>query len=125
MIDEEMLYDEIDKEMEVVPDIWNVLYLDSNDCIYLIGNHAMEDCKHVIYDKVTEELMNTYLDENGKPNYKAVEGKPVKLTTEEKEALFPKPAPTQLDRIEEAVKKSHQEVIDEYTLSLINEGIIS
>jgi hypothetical protein len=129
MIDEEMLYDEIDKDMEVVPEVWNVLYLDNNDCIYLIGNHAVQEAKHVIYDDVTEELMNAYLDENGKPNYKAVEGKPVKLTAEEKETLFPKSAPTQLDRIEESIQEiknmREQEIVDRYTLTLINEGIIS
>lgn len=32
--------------------------------------------------------------------------------------------PTQLDRIEEAVNKSQQDVIDEYTLELIEGGVI-
>lgn len=32
--------------------------------------------------------------------------------------------PTQLDRIEEAVNKSQQDIIDEYTLELIEGGVI-
>ena len=32
--------------------------------------------------------------------------------------------PTQLDRIEEAINKSQQDIIDEYTLELIEGGII-
>jgi hypothetical protein len=34
------------------------------------------------------------------------------------------PEPTQLDRIEEAINKSKQEIIDEYTLALIEGGIL-
>ena len=51
-----------------------------------------------------EEAYQAWLDEQSKPQ--------------------PEPEPTQLDRIEEAVNKSQQDVIDEYTLSLISEGII-
>ena len=36
----------------------------------------------------------------------------------------PEPEPTQLDRIEEAVNKSQQDIIDEYTLELIEGGVI-
>ena len=32
--------------------------------------------------------------------------------------------PTQLDRIEKAINKSQQDIIDEYTLELMEEGII-
>lgn len=34
------------------------------------------------------------------------------------------PEPTQLDRIEMAINKSHQDIIDEYTLELIMGGVI-
>ena len=36
----------------------------------------------------------------------------------------PEPEPTQLDRIEEAINKSQQDIIDEYTLELIEGGVI-
>lgn len=32
--------------------------------------------------------------------------------------------PTQLDRIEEAVKQSKQDIIDNYTMQLIEEGVL-
>lgn len=37
---------------------------------------------------------------------------------------IPIPEPTQLDRIEAKIDKSQQDIIDEYTLSLIEEGIL-
>lgn len=37
---------------------------------------------------------------------------------------LPEPEPTQLDRIEEAVKQSQQDIIDNYTMQLIEEGAI-
>ena len=36
----------------------------------------------------------------------------------------PAPAPTQLDRIEQAVAQSKQQIIDDYTLSLIQAGAL-
>lgn len=36
----------------------------------------------------------------------------------------PSPEPSQLDRIEAEVKKSQQDIIDEYTLELVEGGII-
>ena len=100
-------------------EVWNVFYLDRNDCLYLIGNHAMEDCKHIIYDDDTTELMKVYLDENGNPNYKWDGEKLVKLISEEKETFFPKPQPSQLDEIEKGI-----EGIDFNTLTIM-EGIAS
>ncbi len=96
-------------------EVWNVFYLDGNDCLYLIGNYAMEDCKHIIYEGDTTELINVYLDENGNPNYKWDGEKLVELTSEEKEMYFPKPQPSQLDRIEESIKEINT------TLSVTNE----
>lgn len=43
---------------------------------------------------------------------------------EEVEQPEPIEVSTQLDRIEEAINKSQQDIIDEYTLSLIEEGVI-
>lgn len=36
----------------------------------------------------------------------------------------PEPIPTQLDRIEGYVKQSYQDIIDNYTMQLIEEGVI-
>ena len=44
---------------------------------------------------------------------------------EEQSQPQPEPEPTQLDRIEEAVNKSHNDIIDEYTMQLIEEGVIA
>ena len=43
---------------------------------------------------------------------------------ENPEPVEPEPEPTQLDRIEAEVKKSQQDIIDEYTLELVEGGII-
>lgn len=53
-------------------------------------------------------------------NKKYVNGKWVGYTPEP----LPEPEPTQLDRIEQAVKMSQQEIIDNYTLTLIEGGVI-
>lgn len=102
---------------------YNVLYLDKYNGVYLIGNHVM-DLKHVIYDDVTEELLNDYLDKYGQPKY-IYENNGVRLFTDEEKAMYyPEPEPSQLDRIEAAVNKSHNDIIDEYTMQLIEEGVI-
>lgn len=59
------------------------------------------------------------------------EGKRLNMETKEWEEYTPEPEekiPTQLDRIEEAVQKSHDEIaneaIDAYTLELSEEGLL-
>lgn len=102
---------------------YNVLYLDEHNCLYLIGSHLIEECKHVIYNDVTEELLNNYLDERGKPLY-IWENDTLRLLTDEEREQWFTDEQTQLDRIEAAVNKSHNDIIDEYTMQLIEEGVI-
>lgn len=81
---------------------YNVLYLDKYNGVYLIGNHVM-DLKHVVYNDVTKELLNDYLDKYGQPKY-IYENNSVRLfTAEEKARYYPEPEASQLDRIEEEV----------------------
>ena len=66
-------------------------------------------------------------EENGIPLYKWDGEQVLARTQEEIEediADLPKPEPTQLDRIEAAVNKSQQDIIDAYTLELMEGGII-
>lgn len=60
----------------------------------------------------------TYLvcEKDGKLVYKMVKPQPI-----EEE---PTTEPTQLDVIEEEVKRTHNEIIDEYTLDLVESGVI-
>ena len=60
-----------------------------------------------------------YIDEKGN---EVITSSHSRMNVEIPEPITPQP--TQLDRIEEAVNKSHQDIIDEYTLSLIEEGVI-
>ena len=53
-------------------------------------------------------------------NKKYVDGEWVEYTPEP----VPEPEPSQLDRIEAAVSKSQQDIIDAYTLELVEGGII-
>lgn len=64
---------------------------------YEIGNFPQEEM-----EKITEEEFKLH--------------EPVTKEMEEE--------PTQLDRIEKAVNKSQQDIIDEYTLELIEGGVI-
>ena len=104
---------------------YNILYLDKHNGVYLIGNHVMSGLKHVIYNDVTEELLNDYLDKYGQPKY-IYENNGVRLFTDEERAqYYPEPEPSQLDRIEALVQKNHNDIIDEYTMQLIEEGVIA
>ena len=97
---------------------YNVLYLDKHNGVYLIGNHVM-NLKHVIYDNVTEELLNDYLDKYGQPKY-IYENNGVRLfTNEEKSHYYPELEASQLDRIEQQVSEV-QSSLDSYNTYKIN-----
>lgn len=75
------------------------------------------ETKEVIEDGVTY-IINTYSNGTVVKTAKPSEVEPEEVI----------PEPTQLDRIEEAVNKSHEEIkneaIDEYTSMLMEEGVI-
>lgn len=94
---------------------YNVLYLDKNNGVYLIGNHVMSDLKYVIYNDVTEELLYDYLDKYGQPKY-IYENESVRLfTDEEKKMYYPEPEPSQLDRMEQEIQNIKTSIEEQNT----------
>ena len=102
----------------------DIIQLDENNICVSANCIYAEDDKTIEHEFETEEE-RTYFFENIK-YFKYVNEKLVEMTDEEKEQYYPpiSQEPTQLDRIEKAVSMLRQDVIDEYTLSLINDGVI-
>ena len=101
------------------------LYLYPNNCIYTYSpDVSLRECKNIWVNEVSQEVFDNLLDAEDNPNY-IYENETVRLLTqEEKKRLYPTPPQTQLDRIEAAILKSKEEIIDEYTLQLVQEGVI-
>ena len=72
--------------------------------------------------EVNEPNMIPVADDFDLTNKKYVNGEWVEYTPEP--IPEPEPEPTQLDRIEAAVNKTQQDIIDEYTLELIESGAL-
>lgn len=80
-------------------------------------------------EPIDEKIYSTYYENN---EYRFDEELYEQYLKDKEESVSPEPLPTppaQLDRIEESIQEiknmREQEIVDRYTLTLINEGIIS
>ena len=120
------------------------IYVDERFLVIACFESERSLCRMVSDIEITDDILKDLFDEEGNPNYiyfndEAYKGISVeefnqlkggfirKLTDDEKAYFFPEPLPpqpTQLDRIESLLSKKEEDIIDNYTLSLINYGII-
>lgn len=88
------VYVQVDSD-KVITDINSSVFLNDTTGWTQIDEGAGDKYSHA----QSSFLVKGLVDSNGKFNYKLVDGKPIELTTEEKERLFPTPAP-QLTELE-------------------------
>lgn len=120
IIEQIKVYVDLDEHQSVVK-VFSSYFEEPKETSILIDEGFGDKYKHCQNNYF---LKSTYL--NGKPRYFYDGSQCLERPLEELQILYPTPTsqPTQLDRIESLLSKKEEDIIDNYTLSLINSGII-